>query len=347
MSDNATIRTRALSTGYVLRHGESVVSSRLDAALHAGELTCLLGPNGAGKSTLLRTLAGFQKPLHGAVEILGKPLADYTDRELARTVSVVLTDKPVLENMDVETLVSLGRAPYTGFWGRLSAADREAVDEALVLVGIEDMKSRMLHTLSDGERQKVMIAKAFAQATPVIFLDEPTAFLDFPSKVEIMQLLFSLSRKLQKTIFLSTHDLDLALQLADKVWLIDKRLGVVTGTPEDLSLSGSLADYFMRPGILFDDARGVFKVDVPATGAVRLLGSGIMADMARKALFRNGISAAADAGEVVVKADSERDLYIVGNTECRSVEDMLAALHASAPELFSGKIYNKGEEKLL
>ncbi|MBD5340145.1 MAG: ABC transporter ATP-binding protein [Bacteroides sp.] len=255
------IRVVDLTTGYRNSKGDKEVTTKLTASLYAGELTCLLGPNGAGKSTLLRTLAGFQKPLSGSIEITGKNIVDFRGRELSRTIGVVLTEKPLLENMDVETLVGLGRAPYTDFWGRFSKEDREAVDKSLSMIGIESLRHRMVQSLSDGERQKVMIAKAFAQETPVIFLDEPTAFLDYPSKVEILLLLYNLAHSMEKTIFLSTHDLDMALQLTDRVWLMDKKLGVRTGTHRELTESGDLERYFQRPGIRFDKETGLFKID--------------------------------------------------------------------------------------
>ncbi len=255
-----TIKVRKLITGYRSSHGNINITGPLDASLYSGELTSLLGPNGAGKSTLLRTLAGFQKPLSGKVDIEGKNVCNYSGKELARTISVVLTEKPLLENMDVETLVGLGRAPYTGFWGRFTDADKEAVNSAIKLMGIEALRHRMVQSLSDGERQKTMIAKAFAQETPIIFLDEPTAFLDYPSKVEIMLLLHSLAHQLQKTIFMSTHDLDMALQLSDRIWLMDKEIGVTTGTHQELTNSGVLERYFVRPGIRFDRTDGLFKI---------------------------------------------------------------------------------------
>lgn len=258
-----TVRAIDLTTGYRNSKGEKLVTKKLTASLYSGELTCLLGPNGAGKSTLLRTLAGFQKPLSGEIELEGRPLRDYSSNELARTISVVLTEKPMLENMDAETLVGLGRAPYTGFWGRLVEEDKEAVDKAIRLIGIEPLRHRMVQSLSDGERQKVMIAKALAQETDVIFLDEPTAFLDYPSKVEIMLQLHTLAHKMGKTIFMSTHDLDMALQLSDRVWLMDQELGVRTGTHRELTESGDIERYFIRPGITFDHNDGLFKIDRP------------------------------------------------------------------------------------
>lgn len=257
-----TITVKNLTTGYRVSKGEKRVTNALDATLYSGELTCLLGPNGAGKTTLLRTLAGFQKPLSGVVSVSGRSLDEFSGKELARTIGVVLTERPMLENMDVETLVGLGRAPYTGFWGKFSSADKEAVEKALALTGIEDLRHRMVQSLSDGERQKAMIAKAFAQETPVIFLDEPTAFLDYPSKVEIMMLLYSLAHRMDKTIFMSTHDLDMAMQLSDRIWLMDKKLGVRTGTHEELTRSGDIERYFVRPGIKFDRNDGLFKIDL-------------------------------------------------------------------------------------
>lgn len=264
MTGAFTIETINLTTGYRSHGGERVITHALDAQLSAGTMTCLMGQNGAGKSTLLRTLAGFQRPLSGEVHIMGKNLTSYKPRQLARTMSVVLTEKPLLDDMDVETLVGLGRTPYTDMWGRLSVSDHEAVERAISLTGIESLRRRFVQSLSDGERQKVMIAKAFAQETPIIFLDEPTAFLDYPSKVEIMHLLYSLAHRLDKTIFLSTHDLDIALQLADKIWLIDRNLGITAGTHRELTDSGALEKYFVRPGIRFDTADGLFKIDRPS-----------------------------------------------------------------------------------
>ena len=234
MRREETIRIQNLSIGYSAKHSVKVVAEGISDTLRSGELTCLLGENGVGKSTLLRTLSGFLPPLSGDIAILGKPLGDYKERELATVIGVVLTERTNLQNMTVTELVGMGRSPYTGFWGRLSAEDRRKVGEALDLVGIAALRDRLVQTLSDGERQKVMIAKALAQETPIIFLDEPTAFLDYPSKVEILRLLGRLSRDFGKTIFLSTHDLELALRVTDRVWLMSRQGGVQTGLPANL-----------------------------------------------------------------------------------------------------------------
>ena len=234
MKREETIRIEKLSIGYQGRHSVKTVAEGITDSIHSGELTCLLGENGAGKSTLLRTLSGFLPPISGEITILGKPLRSYSERELATVIGVVLTERTNLQNMTVTELVGMGRSPYTGFWGRLSAQDRRKVDEALSLVGIPSLRDRMVQTLSDGERQKVMIAKALAQETPIIFLDEPTAFLDYPSKVEVLNQLGRLSQEMGKTIFLSTHDLELALRVADRVWLMTKQGTVQAGLPENL-----------------------------------------------------------------------------------------------------------------
>ena len=189
-----TIHINDLSIGYRTKNDTKLVASHIQARIYSGELTCLLGANGVGKSTLLRTLSAFQPKLGGEIAVLGRDMDSYSDKELSTTIGVVLTEKCDIRNMSVRELVEMGRSPYTGFWGRLDKEDKQVVEESIALVRIENLASRMVHTLSDGERQKVMIAKALAQETPVIFLDEPTAFLDFPSKVEIMQLLHARSR---------------------------------------------------------------------------------------------------------------------------------------------------------
>lgn len=249
MTSTDTIIVKDLAIGYNGRRSVKIVSKGINDTLYSGELTCLLGENGAGKSTLLRTLAGFQPPIEGQIKVMGKPLKDYREKELAKVISVVLTERTVLQNMTVAELAGMGRTPYTGFWGTLSKEDKQKVDDAIAMVGISALESRQVQTLSDGERQKVMIAKALAQETPIIFLDEPTAFLDYPSKVEILKLLHRLSREQDKTIFISTHDLELALQIADRLWLMGKGRGVVTGPPQQLIKDGTLESYLCLPGI--------------------------------------------------------------------------------------------------
>ena len=228
------LELRNLYIGYADDTKRSIVAETLNASLPRGVLACLIGANGVGKSTLMRTMAAFQPPLRGEVCIDGKSVADYSAKELSEKIGVVLTERNMSADLTVEEVVGLGRIPYTTFWGTLTQADRRIVDEALAWVAIEELRYRKLHQLSDGERQKVMIAKALAQQTPVIFLDEPTAFLDYPSKIAMMQLLRRLAHEQHKLILLSTHDLEIAFQTADYIWLLQQD-GLQTGTLDELS----------------------------------------------------------------------------------------------------------------
>jgi len=207
-----------LTIGYRKGRREVVVASGLSATLERGKLTCLLGRNGTGKSTLLRTLAGLQPPLNPQLSTLNSQLSTLNSQP---SVALVLTQRPDLRNLTAEEVVGLGRTPHTNFWGTLSADDRRIVAESLHLVGIETLANRPFETLSDGEQQKVMIAKALAQQTPMIFLDEPTAFLDFISRRELFALLKRLAHDHGKAILLTTHDLALAEEFADTTWLLE------------------------------------------------------------------------------------------------------------------------------
>ena len=213
------ITLEQLSVGY---KGFSPVVTDINVEIKSGELTCLIGPNGIGKSTLLKTLTGFLPKLGGRLLLDGRDIDLLSQHERAKYISIVLTYKTDVQNLSVAEMVGMGRMPYTGFWGKLNADDREIVAEAINMVGINHLKDRMVQTLSDGERQKVMIAKALAQQTPIILLDEPTSFLDFPSKVEMLQLLHRLAKETDKVVFLSTHDLELALRIADRLVELNK-----------------------------------------------------------------------------------------------------------------------------
>lgn len=333
-----TIRLDDLSIGYsIKKHHTKEVASHIQATIRSGELTCLLGENGVGKSTLLRTLSAFQPKLGGHIWLLGREVESYTDRQLSRIISVVLTERCEIRNMTVRDLVGMGRSPYTGFWGRLSPNDWEVVDRSIRLVGIEVLASRMVHTLSDGERQKVMIAKALAQETPIIFLDEPTAFLDYPSKVEIMQLLYRLIQTTEKTIFLSTHDLDLALEIADKIWLMERKQGITAGTPEDLALSGRLKSFFSGRGVVFDDASGLYRIQMQYKYRIGIRGEGVRYLMLRKALQRCGIRVDNPASAVAPFIEVGSDSFILHAEESvcyETIETLLQAVRElSLPEI--------------
>lgn len=236
-----------LTIGY--RH--KCIAKHLQATLSAGSLTCLLGSNGVGKSTLLNTMSGALPPLCGTVSIAGESITAYSAKALAKQMSIVLTRPIAAQQLDVNELVAMGRYPYTNHWGSLTSHDDAIVTESLSLVGMEAFAQRKVGTLSDGERQKVMIAKALAQQTPIILLDEPTAFLDFPSKIEMLKLLKQLAHRLQKTILLSTHDLAFALKMADNLWLMQAGK-LDEGAPKLLADTGVLAHYINQEHVTFN-----------------------------------------------------------------------------------------------
>ena len=240
-----------LSVGYGTGRKCHVVGSRLNASLPPASLTALIGSNGAGKSTLLRTLSGFLPPLEGVVRWKDFPNARPSQQQLARLLAIVLTARIESDFLSAREVVESGRAPYTPFDGRLSQHDHDVVNEALRLTESDHLASRRLHQLSDGERQRVMIAKALAQETPVILLDEPTAFLDFAGKIKTMRLLQSLAHDKGKTILISTHDLEPAFHIADRLWLLSPT-AITEGTPRTLADEGVLQQFFCTDGMNFD-----------------------------------------------------------------------------------------------
>ena len=261
MDSRTAIRTHHLGIGYSGRGGKHVVHPELDVQLLAGEVTALLGRNGAGKSTLLKTLCGLLPPLAGEVFIEEKPLSGYSPAQLSALVGVVLTESTQAGGISVYDLVSLGRYPHTGFFGTLREEDHAAIRTALETVGISEKAQKHVAELSDGERQKAFIAKVLAQQCPIILLDEPTAFLDITSRVETMATLRELAHRQQKAILLSTHDLDTALQMADRLWLqpaypsgAGHAEPMVCGTPDALIADGSLSRFFGSETLSFDPA---------------------------------------------------------------------------------------------
>jgi iron complex transport system ATP-binding protein len=241
----ATIRIKDLTIGYRLGRGrKKVVMEGISQQLPSGELTCLLGPNGSGKSTLLRTLSGFQPPLKGEIFIDDKPLPAYSDSARAQLIGLVLTDRTHAGGISVFDLVALGRHPHTGFFGRLKKEDQEIVVSSMERVGIAHKADSYVSELSDGERQKALIAKALAQECPIILLDEPTAFLDVNSRIETMLLLQELAKKEGKSILLSTHDMESAIRVGDRFWLMSKDKPFLSGKPQELIRSGVFDDFF-------------------------------------------------------------------------------------------------------
>lgn len=246
------IRTKSLSIGY----GEKVVVSDINATLDAGDMVALIGPNGAGKSTLFKTLSSRIKPVKGTIELLGKELSAYSPNERAKLLGIVLTERPDDMFISVYDIVASGRYPYSGLFGKLNEKDETIIKESLEIIGISKLIDRRFHTLSDGEKQKVMIAKSIAQSTPVIMLDEPTAFLDYPSKIELLSILKTLAKDNGKAILFSSHDMELTLRHTDKLWLIAHGMPFMAGNSLEMMENGILKKYL---GLKNDEQQCLFN----------------------------------------------------------------------------------------
>jgi iron complex transport system ATP-binding protein len=249
---HAILSTRNLAVGY--RNGKQQVTllSGLNLNLENGKLVALLGQNGAGKSTLLRALTSDELPLDGVVEVNGKNLHEMSQKDRSRLIGLVSTDRIQAGALTVKELVGLGRQPHTGFLGRLDDEDHEVVKQAMADAGIIDKADEYMASLSDGERQKAMIARALAQQTPIIILDEPTAFLDVASRIETMRLLQTLAHDRGKAVLLSSHDISQSLMLADELWLITTDRQVITGTTRQLVADGAMNRLFGNRDIHFN-----------------------------------------------------------------------------------------------
>ncbi len=224
------LRIENLSIGY----GNHTVQQGLSMQADAGQMICLLGTNGCGKSTLLRTIASLQRPIEGQIFLCEQESDTLSAQERSRLLALVLTERLAIANTHVTDIVAMGRYPYSGMLGRLTAEDQQRIQEAMQQTDIRLLKDRYFNSLSDGEKQRVLLAKAVAQHTPIILLDEPTAHLDLPGRYKTFELLQELAHTQEKTILISTHDLDLALQTADVLWLMKPNEGVVVGTPKEL-----------------------------------------------------------------------------------------------------------------
>lgn len=278
------ISTTDLIVGYKRPKGENRLFEQLNLTLKGGEMICFMGPNGAGKSSLLRTLAGLQEPLGGKVKIHETSEAGTT----AEQVAVVLTDRVNAANLTVHDIVSFGRYPYLGWEIRLNEYDKKVIEASVEQVQIGPLLGKRLYELSDGQLQMVMIARALAQDTPTILLDEPTAHLDLNNRVEIMNLLRRLTRTTGRAILLATHELDLALQTADRIWLTGNDRNIVSGLPEDLVLSGVFDEIFRFKG--FDLKTGKVVHDAYRNTAIHLGGEGAAYLWTKNALERNGFN---------------------------------------------------------
>jgi len=314
------LTTKNLSIGYSKKEKINIIQSALNLQLKAGELVCLIGPNGSGKSTLLRTLTGLQKPLAGSTFIDGNDITRIKQNEKALLLALVLTERVEIENTTVYNLVSLGRHPHSDWWGNITNEEDAVIREAIEMVHMDHKIHQNINELSDGERQRAMIAKALAQDTPIIMLDEPTAHLDLPNRVEIMLLLHKLAHKTQKAILLSTHELDLALQAADRIWLISSEYGIECGVPEDLVFNGSFTRTFQSKSYYFNAANGNFSLNYPMSKRVWVTGDKTRMYWTLRALARAGYMVVQDASVNIIVTENGWEL---NDKVILTVEDLL------------------------
>ena len=319
------IYTKSLSAGYRKRKSVTTVLRNVDLELHEGELVSLLGANGAGKSTLIRTICGLQPVLAGRVMVGDKDVERLTPRLLSKTIALVTTERTFAGGLTVSELVGLGRHPHTGFLGRLDEHDRQIVATAIEKVGISHKSESYVAELSDGERQKVMIAKALAQEAPVIILDEPTAFLDVASRVEVLQLLHDLARNERRTILISSHDIQQSMALSDRLWIVSDSGEIVSGVTEDLILADKISLLFSNRNVAFDPATGDFLTTRKGARQITLKAdSAELNKWIANALRRNDLLAC-EADNPQIYAHTANDIRLNGNRLC-SIEELLSAL---------------------
>lgn len=326
----AILTTHDMAVGYGQGNKRTILLSDLNLSLEQGTLVALLGKNGAGKSTLLRALTCDSQPINGSVEIDGKPSDEISKRDLSRLIALVATERIMGGAFTIRELVALGRQPHTGFLGRLSRHDDEVVRQSLEAVGIAHKAEQHVAQLSDGERQKAMIAKALAQETPIIVLDEPTAFLDVASRIETMKLLHSLAREQNKAVLLSSHDISQSLLLADELWVITQDREVVTGSTEQVVMSGAMDRVFDNSSILFNNDLCDYESKLPTTASVMLeCDDSKLEHCVANALLRNGI-ATSHGGDVTVKVLSVNDFKLPNGKVATSVKELVKLLRDMA-----------------
>jgi len=290
------IEIENLSVGYKQRSADEILLSEVNSSVRKGELIAVIGRNGTGKSTLIRTLSGLQDPLSGTILLDGNDHKSFTVVERAKKISFVSTEIVQLNHMRVFELVALGRHPYTGWLGNMNPADREIISKAIDAVGLQSKAEEFMNQISDGERQRAMIARALAQNTSILLLDEPTAFLDILHRHELVHLLYSLTRKEGKTIIFSSHDLQIAMNVADRIWLLNDR-EMIQGAPEDVMLSGHLSMIYDGENYQFDEKNINLILKRESSGKIGLSGDeNRYKDLTKKALERVGWEVTEDQG---------------------------------------------------
>lgn len=326
MNRDTVISTRKLKIGY--KHKS--IHPAMNLNLYEGEFVCLIGQNGCGKSTLIRTLGGLQDPINGHVEINGEKLTKLSLKQRAKQISFVLTDRTASDNLTVRQTVEMGRMPYTNMFGTLTPSDKEICVSCMEETNIIHLQDRRLGEISDGERQRALIAKALAQNTPLILLDEPCAHLDLPNKIAIICLLRELANKSKKAVLMSSHELELALQAADKIWLMDND-GLQRGTPEDLILEGRIENAFNGKSCDFDPMSGTFNIKYETRHKISLKKSNnLLANrLTERALTRAGflICPEEEILRVEISDLPQWTVYSEGKKEkLQSIEDLIYTL---------------------
>jgi len=307
-------------------YGRRVLSTLSQVTVEPGEFICLLGRNGQGKSTLLRTFAGFIRPVAGEARLDGRPVREWPAAERARKVAVVLTDRPQVGALRVWELVEMGRQPYTGWTGALSADDRAIAAEALAQVEGEHLRDRFVDSLSDGERQRVMIARALAQQPQVMLLDEITAFLDLPSRVTITSTLRKVAHETGVSIILSSHDLELSLNAADRIWLLPGDGRFIDGAPEDVALSGAIGQAFDQANLVFSLQSGRFETHGATRGMAYIDAEGSTSLWLERAVQRMGFAVGDSETEADFAIRHSSQGYSLGDETYPSIQSLNRAL---------------------
>ena len=318
-----------LCVGYRKGRSTDRLLEGISIDIDKGQLTAIMGRNGTGKSTLLRTLCGLQKPLSGEVIIYGEPIGSLSLPSRARKVSFVSTEPVHISHMRITDLVALGRTPHTGWFGRMSDEDRIIIADAIAATGLSEKQYAFIDEISDGERQRAMIARALSQDTDIIFLDEPTAFLDVINRYDIFHLLHKLTREKDKTIIFSTHDLQIALSESDQILLLENKT-LIHGAPEDLLLSDELSVLFSREHLEFNREHGSLALKKDLTDEIGIEGADSQTlSFTVKALERLGFKVLRQSGflpTIVVKETREARSWILqkksGSIELYSIYDL-------------------------
>jgi iron complex transport system ATP-binding protein len=298
----------SLKIGYFSGKNENVLLPPLNASADSGELIAVIGRNGIGKSTLLRTLTGLQQPLGGEIYYSGKNIREYSRMELAHKVGYISTEIVRVNNMSVYDMVALGRFPHTNWIGKIEMTDHEKIMDAIEMTSMKRYCRKFVSELSDGERQKVMIARILAQDTGIMIMDEPTAFLDIAAKYEILHLLHLLSGSNNKTIIFSTHDLQMAISQSDKIWLIlDDRL--IEGAPEDLMIAGAFDHLFDSSIVVFNSDNGTFSFRSENRGTIYIDGKNSKRYWTEKAINRAGFGISNEMTSTYIILPSERNSH--------------------------------------